>query len=353
MPSVATDTLCTTRSSELSPPRLDPGASVMSLLPVLGPDSALARGDAAPPDVQQSLDYCRGLAQSHYENFSVLTSLVPPRLRDAFAAVYAFCRWSDDLGDETGHTAEARAESERLLAWWRGELVACFEPAGGAVVRHPVFVALRSIQGRHPELSSRPFHDLIDAFVQDQRVTRYATWEQCVDYCMRSANPVGRIVLALGGYADTPENAERFRLSDCTCTALQLINFWQDVRRDLVERDRIYLPSETTGITEQMLHDWMDRPDDPAARVPYIRAVRPLVDRTEALFNEGRRLPDLINPELAPVVRLFGAGGDAILTAVRRIGCATLWHRPRLRASEKAWLFLRAWAGARMAGIRT
>jgi squalene synthase HpnC len=325
----------------------------MDLLPTLGPDAPLFTTDTiAPPTLAQSLTYCQGLAQSHYENFSVLTSLVPARLRESFGAVYAFCRWSDDLGDETGSTPEARAESERLLSWWRSELSRCFDDSPSVPVRHPVFIALRSIRARHPALQAKPFHDLIDAFVQDQRVTRYQTWDQCIDYCARSANPVGRIVLQLGGYADTPANAERYRLSDCTCTALQLINFWQDVRRDLLERDRIYLPSITTGITEPMLRAWIHQPDEPAARVPYIKAVRALVDRTDQLFREGKHLPDLLDPELAPVVRLFGAGGEAILKAVRNCGCATLWHRPRLGKVQKAALFAHAWLGARLARTR-
>lgn len=334
---------------------LDPRVPPIDLLPIIGPDATpLARG---PVTLAAALEYCRGLATTHYENFSVLTSLVPARLRDDFAAVYAFCRWADDLGDETGADDAARARSLALLDWWKRETVACFDVGAGAPPAHPVFIALRETARKHAAhgLSARPFLDLVDAFEQDQRITAYETWDQCVDYCTRSANPVGRIVLVLGGYAP-PEidgtNAERFAMSDATCTALQLINFWQDVRRDLLERDRVYLPSSETGITPEMLRAWVNTPDDAAARVRYIRAVRPLVERTSALFAAGRPLPRLLDPGLAPVVWLFGAGGEAIVRAVERMGCATLWQRPRLGRVTKAALVARAWVRSRVAGNR-
>lgn len=340
---------------------LDPRTPPIDLLRTIGPewerDPALAAaGRASHPTLEQSLAYCRGLATSHYENFSVLSALVPERLRDDFAAVYAFCRWADDLGDETGNTPEARQRSERLLAWWSDELHRCFAPessGGGAI--HPVYVALRATAARHPHLTTKPFEDLIAAFVQDQRLGTpefpYETWEQVLDYCARSANPVGRIVLTLGGYAPpevVPSNADRYAMSDATCTALQLINFWQDVRRDLIERDRVYIPTRgpggtPTGITREHLREWLDKSNDPRARVPYIRGLRPLVDETAALFAKGEPLPDTLDGGIGPVVWLFGAGGHAILRAVRGLGCATLWNRPRLATSEKALLVGRAW----------
>ena len=329
----------------------------MEMLRRIGPESERT-GDLPldrPPTLAESLDYCRGLATTHYENFSVLTSLVPEQLRDHFAAVYAFCRWSDDLGDETGSDQLARERSEYLLAWWGRGLENCYAGRGGVQssggagpVMHPVYIALQETFRAHPALPVQPFQDLIAAFVQDQRVTRYQTWDQVLDYCKRSANPVGRIVLALGGYADTPENAERYAMSDATCTALQLINFWQDVRRDLIERDRVYIPALDTGVSADMLRRWADRPEDPGCRVPYILAVRPLVERTAELFNRGRPLPGLLNSELSPVVRLFGAGGEAILSAVEHIGCATLWDRPVIAPHRKMWLVARAWLGSRL-----
>jgi squalene synthase HpnC len=324
---------------------LDP----IPLLPRFGPE-----GDAPTPSPAEARAYCHALTTSHYENFSVLSSLVPARLRDPFAAVYAFCRWSDDLGDETGSTPEARARSLELLAWWRAELAACFAhnaDASAPAPRHPVYIALTQAIRAHA-LTIDPFADLISAFEMDQRVTRYQTWDELLDYCRLSANPVGRIVLRLGGITEArPDHAMLLAKSDATCTALQLINFWQDVRRDLVERDRVYLPERDTGITADTLRDWADRAGDPAARVPYIKAVRPLVVRTRALFAEGRDLPRHLPRDIAPVVRLFGDGGMAVVRAVERIGCATLWRRPSLPRATKGMLALRAMMAARVGGM--
>lgn len=303
--------------------------------------------EAAPPTLEEALREVRALTNSHYENFSVLSRLVPSDLRDDFAAVYAFCRWSDDLADETGSDAAARERSLALLARWREQLAECVQFAGdptSPAPRHAVFVALAETIRRRG-LSPEPFHHLLDAFAQDQKVTRYETWTQVVDYCTRSADPVGRIILMLDGRRlDRPGDAELFRMSDATCTALQLTNFWQDVRRDLLERDRVYMPSADTGITAEMLRDWAGRPDDPGARVPFIRALRPLVERTEALFAQGEALPRVMRSPLSPVVWLFGAGGKSVLRRVRRVGCATLWKRPSLGKMSK--LRLVALAGA-------
>ena len=227
---------------------------------------------------------------------------------------------------------------------------------------HPVYIALRETARRHPHLTPKPFEDLIDAFVQDQRIgmegNRYKTWEQVLDYCSRKRDPVGRIVLTLGGHAprrSTLPTPSGYAMSDATCTALQLSNFWQDVRRDLLERDRIYIPElgpggHPTGITPELLRAWITAPNDPRARVPFIKGIRPLVDATADLFDRGHPLPRTLNKGLRPVVWLFGAGGEAILRAVRSMGCATLWHRPRLAASEKAWLVGRAWLKSKAGG---
>lgn len=304
--------------------------------------------DGVPPlSIEQARLEVRALADGHYENFSVLSRLVPADLRDDFAAVYAFCRWSDDLADETGSDQAARNRSLSLLGAWRAQLVACIASARGqptVPVHHPVFIALADTMRRRA-LAPEPFHHLLDAFEQDQRVCRYETWDQLIDYCRRSADPVGRIVLMLDGRRlDDPRDAELFRMSDATCTALQLINFWQDVRRDLLERDRMYLPQAETGLSIECLREWAGRADDPAARVPYIRALRPLVERTSAIFAEGRPLPHAMRSRLSPVVWLFGAGGEAVLKRVEHIGCATLWQRPHLGRAGK--LRLIAFAGA-------
>ena len=166
------------------------------------------------------------------ENFTVASWLLPRSIRRGFADVYAFCRWADDLADDPRNRGDPGRGLE-MLRWWRDELDRCY--AGRP--RHPVYVALAATVERHG-LPREPFDDLIDAFEQDQRVTRYPDLPTLLRYCEKSANPVGRLVLMLMGYRD----AERSALSDATCTALQLTNFWQDVRRDVLERDRVYLP---------------------------------------------------------------------------------------------------------------
>ena len=178
----------------------------------------------------EALAYCARLTQTHYENFSVVTWLTPREHRPAFQSIYAFCRWSDDLGDEIGDPRR----SLELLSWWREQLRAMYRGETG----HPVMIALAETVTHHG-IPFEPFDQLISAFEQDQTVGEYQTFEQLLDYCKRSANPVGHLVLHVAG-AFTPENV---RLADATCTALQLANFWQDVARDLTI-GRIYLPRE-------------------------------------------------------------------------------------------------------------
>ncbi len=281
--------------------------------------------------------WTRRLAESHYENFTVVSKLLPKRLREHFAAVYAFCRWADDLGDETGDPAE----SLRLLGWWRDELGLCYTGRP----RHPVFVALEPTV-RAFEIPSKPFEDLISAFEQDQTVHRYETWEQVVDYCTRSADPVGRLVLYMCGHAD----AERQRLSDRTCTALQLVNFWQDVRRDIVERDRVYVPAEALaeqGLTHDDLvgHVKGAKPLAAAHEEAYARVIEGLLDRTEPMFAEGRGLWAMIGRDMRLPIKLFTLGGEAVARSIRKIGYDTLDRRPAVGRATKLWLMARAMVG--------
>src|SRR5271157_5310417 len=213
--------------------------------------------------------YTRWLATHHYENFHVVSFLLPKRLHQDFYNVYAYCRWADDLSDETGDPAE----SLRLLAWWRQELDAMY----GGRASHPVFVALQATVEQHG-IPRQPFADLIDAFVQDQTVTRYRNWDELFGYCRNSANPVGRLVLYLCGYSD----AERQRLSDATCTGLQLANFWQDVAVDL-EKDRVYIPLEVLARHGYTLDDLYARRFTPAFR----EVMREAVEKARQFFLEG------------------------------------------------------------------
>jgi squalene synthase HpnC len=288
----------------------------------------------------QAAAYTRQLARTHYENFSVVSFLVPRRLREDFANIYAFCRWADDLGDETGDPVK----SMELLGWWRDELEACY--AGQP--RHPVYTALHETIRRH-DIPIRPFADLIDAFVQDQRVTRYATWHQVVDYCTRSADPVGRLVLYLAGYRDE----QRQRLSDRTCTALQLVNFWQDVRRDILERDRLYVPADALGhhgLTHDDLVDHV-RGERRIAAEGYRNTIRDLLDRTAPLFREGRELWPLVKGDVRLPIQLFTLGGEAVMRGIERVGYDTLDRRPSISKATKLRLMARAvWGKLRGTG---
>jgi squalene synthase HpnC len=272
--------------------------------------------------------YTRWLASSHYENFHVVSILLPRRLRQDFYNVYSFCRWADDLGDEIGDPAE----SERLLEWWRGELEAMY--AGRAT--HPVFVALQVSNQRH-HLPIEPFRDLIRAFVQDQRVARYETREELLEYCRYSANPVGRLVLSLCGYSDP----ERQKLSDATCTALQLANFWQDVGVDL-EKGRLYLPLEDARRHGCAVEDILARRATPAFRA----AMKELTGWARGLFAEGLPLAGMVDRGLAVDIELFSRGGMKVLDKIEAWDYDVLTRRPSISRRERLWLLLAAVARA-------
>ena len=273
--------------------------------------------------MDQALSYTHWLATHHYENFHVVSVLLPKRLHQDFYNVYAFCRWSDDLGDEIGDTTE----SLRLLRWWRGELHALYK---GEKPAHPVFVALSRTIQRHA-LPMAPFDDLITAFVQDQTVTRYADWDGVLGYCVNSANPVGRLVLLLCGYRDE----ERFRLSDATCTALQLANFWQDVTVDL-KKDRVYLPLHLFARHGYTVEELFAGRCTPAFRAVMVDAV----DYAQRLFVEGLPLVGLLNRRLGLDIDLFSRGGMKVLDKIRAQDYDVLKSRPAVTTSDRVRLLL-------------
>ena len=294
----------------------------------------IARGWAALPasyripEVAPSLDearaYCKRLAESHYENFHVVSWFLPRALRPHFHAIYAYCRISDDLGDEVGDTAQSLA----LLELWGKELDACYE----GTTRHPVFVALAETI-RECAIPKQPFADLLTAFRQDQVVTRYATMEDVLQYCRYSANPVGRLVL----YATGGVDEERFRLSDLTCSALQLANFWQDVRQDYA-RGRVYLPQkdmEFFRVSDEIISKGVATPE-------FRGLMRCEVEYTRGLFEEGLPLISMVDRDLALDLDLFSRGGLEILRAIERQNYDVLSARPAISKSTKAALLLRA-----------
>jgi squalene synthase HpnC len=289
--------------------------------------------------------YVERFTRRHHENFTVLSWLLPRSQRAAFAVIYAFCRWADDLADETGDTKR----SIELLQWWQEELGRCFRGAP----RHPVFVALEPVIDAH-DLPRAPFDDLIEAFLWDQRIRRYDTWEELLAYCERSANPVGRLVLCLCGCREQ----WHWDRSDATCTALQLTNFWQDVRSDLVDRGRLYIPGsvparyglDLTALQDsaesqqqrcQALKQWTS---DPARAAAYRATVRDLVECTWPLFQQGRELWPAVPRSMRPAVRLFTLGGEAVLRKIERANYDTLRHRPRLGRMHRLALLARGWS---------
>ena len=280
----------------------------------------------APP-IAEAQEYCRRLARSHYENFSVATWFLPERLRQHFFNIYAYCRISDDLGDEVG---DPQASLE-MLDQWQAELDACY--AGNP--RHPVFVALLETV-RKFDIPKQTFDDLLKAFRQDQTVTRYDRFEDLLGYCRYSANPVGHLVLYLCGYRDP----ERQALSDSTCTGLQLANFWQDVSDDY-SKGRIYLPLEDLRryqVTEDEISAARNTP-------PFCEMMRFEVERAHDWFQQGLPLARQVDRELAVDIELFSRGGQEILSAIERQGYAVLGRRPAISKTRKLALVARAAMG--------
>jgi|SRR5215475_12030448 len=279
------------------------------------------------PSMEESRAYCERLARAHYENFSVATWFLPQRLRQHFFNVYAYCRISDDLGDEVGDSSA----SLLLLDQWERELEACYS----GTPRHPVFVALAETV-RTFEIPQQEFSDLLKAFRQDQTVTRFPIFNDLLGYCRYSANPVGHLVLYLCGYRD----AERQKLSDFTCTALQLANFWQDVSVDYA-KGRIYLPLEDLshfGVSEEDIA--RDR-NTPA----FCEMMKFEVQRAREWFEQGLPLVGMVDKELAIDLELFTRGGQEILNAIEQQGFAVLGRRPTISKARKLALVARAALG--------
>ncbi len=287
----------------------------------------------APPSLAAAQAYCRRLAQSHYENFTVASRLFPRHLHQHLCNVYAYCRWADDLADEAG------GQSLALLDWWEEQLNGLFAEHGTprrafpTAPTHPVFVALAETV-REFDISKQPLADLLVAFRRDQVQTRYETFGELMTYCEYSANPVGRLVLALG----KTSNSDHERLSDQICTGLQLANFCQDVRRDF-ERGRIYLPQDLCR-----KHGW-DEAKFAAGRCDegFRSLLKELVDRADALLLAGRPLVQNVPAELRLPIRVFIGGGRAILAAIRRARYDVWSRRPTVGRLTKLRLLAAAW----------
>jgi squalene synthase HpnC len=284
--------------------------------------AANAPAPRCTPEAAQN--YTRWLATHHYENFNVVSWLLPKELHQHFYNVYAYCRWADDLGDEIPDTQR----SLQLLDWWEQELNDCY----GGCPSHPVFIALRETVVAK-DIPQKPFADLLKAFRQDQIVKRYPTWDAVLNYCVYSANPVGRLVLYLCSYRDT----QRQQLSDATCTALQLANFWQDVSRDL-EKGRIYIPLDAAAARGLSEGDIVERRFDER----YVQLMKDLITRTRALFSQGAPLSRMVDASLSVDLEMFTRGGLAVLDAIEASGYDTLHHRPSIGKGKQARLLGRA-----------
>ena len=275
----------------------------------------------------EAFAYCRQLAKSHYENFHVASFFLPKHLRQPFHAVYAYCRCSDDLADEHDGTPESRQRALQKLDGWQRQLDECFKQVNPTDGTHPVFVALRSLL-RQYALPKEPFADLLVAFRQDQTKLTYGTFDELLNYCRYSANPVGHIVLHL----ICPPTPEQLAWSDSICTALQLANFWQDVDRDR-KLGRCYIPQD---VAQRYGVDTTGLSDSPEFR----RMMQELVADARCRFQQGSPLVESVPKMFRSDISLFIRGGLAILEAVERIQFNVLEQRPALSRWTKLRLLL-------------
>lgn len=285
-----------------------------------------------PPSIEEAYAYCQRMAETHYENFPVGSLLVPKSRRKHVYSIYAFARIADDFADEGYETGEL-TEAERLAALddWQRKLEDCF--AGKA--EHPVFIALAATV-KELNLPIKLLSDLLSAFKQDVVKRRYANFDEVLDYCTRSANPVGRLILLLFDYRDERLN----QLSDHICTALQLANFWQDVSVD-IRKDRIYLPQDEMarfGVTIDELREsrFSDR---------YAALLKFQIERTWEIFQRGRPLPEAVSGRLKYELRLTWFGGTRILERIEELGYDTLNRRPTVSTFDKLRLLARTLIG--------
>jgi hydroxysqualene synthase len=276
---------------------------------------------------------CEALARSHYENFPVASRLLPAPMRPHVAAVYAFARVADDIADEGSAPPADRREQLRL---WQERIHRAAEDEGGdraAQDRDGLIALAIGHSIRSLDLPLQLFDDLLSAFGQDTMTTRYASWADVFDYCRRSANPVGRLVLRIGGYRDEKLD----RSSDALCTALQLTNFWQDFGRDW-QAGRLYVPRDeqiACGATEAELESGRTSP-------AWNRALARAVQVTREMFEQGRHVCDGAAGRFRLQLRFTWLGGARILERVDRDRDRLLEVRPTLGAGDVPLLLWRA-----------
>ncbi|WP_019624400.1 squalene synthase HpnC [Thioalkalivibrio thiocyanoxidans] len=274
------------------------------------------------PDIRAAYRHCRRRAAAHYENFPVASWLLPARLRGPVAAVYCFARDADDLADEDQRTIDER----------RADLIAMQERVqileDPAAESEPEWIALADARQRF-SLPAAPFVDLVDAFIQDLEQTRYATFGEVMEYCRRSANPVGRLML----YLDGNPTEEMIGYSDAVCSALQLINFYQDLHQDITENNRIYLPQDEMaqyGVSEEMIAAGQ-------TTFPLRNLMQFQYARADRLLRAGAPLGGMLRGRMGLEIRAIINGGARVLWRLRQQD--DVFARPRLRARD-AWIIL-------------
>ncbi|MDB5391566.1 MAG: crtB 1 [Planctomycetaceae bacterium] len=285
-----------------------------------GPDA-----NYAPPTIADAERYTKKLALSHYENFPVVSFFLPKELQQHFFNVYAYCRWADDLGDETGDPQL----SLTLLDWWERELAACYRDTP----QHPVFVALKPTIDAF-QIPKEPFCDLLSAFRQDQTIRSYETFDELRDYCRRSADPVGRLVLYLCGQ----HRPETVVLSDSICTGLQLANFWQDVARD-AKIGRCYLPREDRVRFGYSDADLTGKVTNPA----FLELLQFEVTRARVFLQQGLPLRRVLPKSIRMDIDLFAQGGLKILEKIEALGYRVWEQRPKVTKWDMLKLFAKCW----------
>ncbi|MBK6797135.1 MAG: squalene synthase HpnC [Acidobacteria bacterium] len=276
----------------------------------------------------EAFAYCEQMARNHYENFPVGSWLVPRNRRKHVYSIYAFARTADDFADEGYENGIQEAERLANLDEWERELESCYQGRAD----NPIFIALAQT-ARELNLPIQLFRDLLSAFKQDVVKRRYTDFNEVLDYCTRSANPVGRLILLLFDYRDE----HLHRLSDSICTALQLANFWQDVAVD-IKKDRIYLPIDEMAGYGVTLEDLRNQ----RFSSQYASLLKFQVERTKALFEQGRVLPSLVGGRLSIELRLTWLGGMRILESIEDLGYDTLNCRPTISTADKVILLVKS-----------
>jgi squalene synthase HpnC len=295
------------------------------------PSPRMVSAAGTPGYVAEAFAHCETIARNHYENFSVGTRLIPRKLRRHFYSVYAFCRGVDDLGDEVAGDRSA------MLDEWEHQLDQCYE----GTPEHPLFVALQQTI-RQFDIPREPFLKLVEANRRDQRILRHPSYEELLDYCDHSANPVGHLVLYIFGHREP----ELHRMSDSTCTALQLANFWQDVHRDY-EMGRVYLPANDMvrfGVTEDMIANR-------EATTEFKALMRFEIDRTRQFFVQGYELVGRVNGMARVDLTLFTGGGLTVLRAIEKLDYDVLTKRPEVSKITKFRLLVSAYTRSKL-GMR-